>query len=152
MSHTVRARVYTEGMEIPYMRAGRGPVAILLPCRAPSCRSTPSQEETPLFLKLATILRVIAPLVAPPAGRHEGERWLRGIIDGLGLDRPAVVVDRGLVPLVVRCLRRDPQRIGAVLVLPEPEDIPGILEWMDRFVRDAAGLPGAVTHPQPGGV
>lgn len=128
MTDVVRARVHIGTTEIAYLRAGKGPVAVLLGCTegdvvpAPDGGPTPPSTASPLLAALSAAFRVIVPLIPPPREQEEGERWIQGLIDGLGLDRPALVVDSRLAPLVNGFVRRDPQRVGVVVLLPEDEE------------------------------
>ena len=112
----VEAVVWMGGVETPYRRGGDGAfVLLLLPATG--------VEHDGLFEALAADFRVIAPLRlphddGPPRKSGSGgpwEAWLRDLIDGLGLDRPPLVVDAALVKEVARCARVDPGRIRAVI-------------------------------------
>lgn len=137
------AAVWVGGEETPYRRGGDGaPVLLLLPGAGAG--------EGGLFAVLAAEFRVIAPLRLPryggpggpggPVGDGVGgaaspwESWLRGLIDGLGLGRPPLVVDAALVAEVERCSRVDPGRIRAVL--PAGPDAASIVAALRALVRD----------------
>jgi len=108
----VEAVLVTGGDEIPYRRAGHGrPVLLLTP-------------DARLFELLARRLRVVQPLDVPgdPASTA-WHRWLQGLVDGLGLDRPALVVDPLLAGPVRRLATIDPDRFGAVVELTPTTDV-----------------------------
>ena len=105
----VEAVVVTGVLETPYRRAGRGATVLLL-------------GASGLFDELAESLRVVEPLRLPEAPAGVGElgeagwrEWLRGLVDGLGVDRPALVVDAGLEASVLRAVDGDPDRYGPVI-------------------------------------
>lgn len=110
----VEAVVVTGTTETPYRRAGRGATVLLLGAGV-------------LFDQLAETLRVVEPLRIPPvreaapADRTEApddtawRDWLRGLVDGLGLDRPALLVGAGLEAAVRRAVGEDPYRFGPVI-------------------------------------
>lgn len=107
----VEAVVWTGGVETPYRRAGGGPAVLLLLWGDGADHGGDS-----LFTALATEFRVIAPLRLPRVDGSGGwESWLRGLIDGLGLDRPPLVVDAALAPEAERCAGVDPGRIRGVV-------------------------------------
>lgn len=122
MQNMVDAVIEAGGAETRYLRAGSGrPVVLLL--RAHGGGSAPD----PLFGRLAAEFRVIAPTL--PADRVL-TGWVRDVVDGLGLDRPAFVVDAavaaGMVPVAAseddRCrsfVVLHPTRAG----LPGPDDV-----------------------------
>lgn len=138
----VEAILHTGSVQTPYRRAGRGPTLLLL------VRGT-TDERAEVFRALAREFRVIDP--APPWARAEGPRptggrggdstadgeedpppghewgaWLPGVVDGLGLDRPALIVDPGRASLIGALARSDPHRFGPVIVI-RPEDRPDSL-------------------------
>lgn len=113
-SEIVEAIVQTADDEIPYRRAGRGRASLLL------CEPGRPERE-PVFRRLASLGLVVEPLVLPEPGLADWPRWLRGIVDGLGLDRPDLVVSAGLVDGARRFLEEDPYRAGALLLVEEIE-------------------------------
>lgn len=121
MIRAIHALVQIGSVETPYLRGGCGAPVLLLRSLAYADGSGRTREEDAVFQALAQTFRVISPLVPPPGVKSEGERWLRDVIDGLGLDRPAVVADAALAPLLFRFAFRDRGRIGTVVILPEEE-------------------------------
>lgn len=100
----VEALVQVGDVETRYVRAGQGPPVILLTDEDPA-----ACVATPLFRSLASSFRVVsaAPCPAVPLGS-----WMLDLADGLGLDRPAVVVasrtspewvERVLTEVAARC-------------------------------------------------
>lgn len=115
----VEAVVVAGTVETPYRRAGQGPTVLLLGAGM-------------LFDELRKGLRVIEPLRLPAgadttprlpaaaAGAVEPDpaawqAWLQGLVDGLGLDRPALLVGAELEATVRRAVARDPDRFGPVV-------------------------------------
>ena len=114
----IEAVVVAGTMETPYRRAGRGATVLVL--GAPG-----------LFDELTETMRVIEPLLLPPAaigavgaGSDDGagppedtawHEWLQGLVDGLGLDRPAIAVAPELEAVARRAAARDPDRFGPVV-------------------------------------
>ena len=88
------ALVQIGDLEVPYRRAGHGPAVLLL---APSARP---EERRGLLDRLASRYRVVEP-TALPAGDDWNE-WLRGVIDGLGLERIESVPPGALFVSVLR--------------------------------------------------
>lgn len=123
MIAAVQALVRADGVEIPYLRAGRGPAVLLLTGISQEDGEEPLPGGRPVLEILSLRFRVIAPLRTPPSGPTSGAHWIRGIIDGLGLERPTVIAEAEQAPLLLRTIARDPERIGAVLILPA--DLPG---------------------------
>lgn len=128
----VEARVRAGGVDTPYQRMGRGPTLLLLVDEAEPLDRTGNVVEV-----LARDFRVIRPRLVPSvwsSGRRSRQgaptgtptpmapgitpfQWLRGLIEGLGLERPGLV----LGPSVARTLEpfpsRHPDEIGAWVVL-----------------------------------
>lgn len=122
------AVVHAGGEEIPYLRAGRGPSVLLLLDPVPEMGGSgfgPEGGGTRLALEagpqlgaLAESFRVVVPLLSPPRTARNGERWIRDVIDGLGLDRPTLAAPVDLAPLLLRVVRRDPGRVGLCVLFP----------------------------------
>lgn len=122
----IEAVVQAGAVETHYRRAGCGaPVLLLFPGGAAD------PLAALLFDRLARRFRVIAPL--PPAcvgaGASAGgeatpvSRWLRDLIDGLGMSRPALVADESLGVAALGFSLMDPGRAGAlVAVSRDPAD------------------------------
>lgn len=82
----VEASVQIGEVETPYLRAGTGPAMILLD------RAGPADGSDPLFVVLSRRGRVVCPRL-PDEGSTA--RWLLALVDGLGLERPVVVLKGG---------------------------------------------------------
>lgn len=148
----VEAVLHTGSVQTPYRRAGRGRTLLLL------LRGT-TDERGEVFLALAREFRVIDPAPPwagaqgprqtdgrgedsraageedPPPG-HEWGAWLVGVVDGLGLDRPALIVDPMRASLIGALAESDPHRFGPVIVIG-PGDRP---ESLVSAIRAGYGL------------
>lgn len=136
----VEALVQTGAVETPYWRAGQGRCVLLLVERGAS--------PPPLFLGLAASFRVTAPAppaafaewVAPEGAQGEGDAatlWLRGVIDGLGLDRPGLVADHRFGAFVLRFEASDPDRVGRVVVIPgAASELGELVRWIVSELQD----------------
>ena len=82
------------GIETPYRRAGCGPTVLLLV-------SGDAADTEDLVRDLSEGFRVIAPQVPTVAGAGLDAlvRWFRDLVEGLGLERPAIVVEASLAPV-----------------------------------------------------
>lgn len=116
----VLAHVQTGVQETRYRRAGHGrPVLLLL--------GAPHGDHEALFTRLAEEFRVFEPEAVSVIDDWEG--WLRGVIDGLGLVRPALVADLGTLAPAEAFARQDPDRVGPVLAAGagDPDDLCSVL-------------------------
>jgi hypothetical protein len=112
-SEVVTAVVQAGSVETEYVRAGTGrPVVLLLRAWRPGAIAA-----DPLFVGLSRELRVIAPEV--PADR-ELTAWVRGLVDGLGLDHPAVVVDIAVAGATVPVVLEEDRCSCVVVLRPAP--------------------------------
>ncbi len=80
----VEALVQVGDVETRYVCAGQGPPVLLLTDEDPA-----AAVETPLFRALAESCRVVS---AAPSPDLDTGPWLRALIEGLGWERPALVV------------------------------------------------------------
>ncbi|MBX3250953.1 MAG: hypothetical protein KF901_27500 [Myxococcales bacterium] len=96
-------------IETCYHRAGKGPSILLL-----FADGIADPLGAQLFERLASRNRVIAP--TPPPG-VEPTSWLRDLIEGLGLVRPAIVADEPLGLPSLAFSMQEPDRVGAIVVL-----------------------------------
>jgi pimeloyl-ACP methyl ester carboxylesterase len=119
----VEALVQTGTTETRYRRAGRGSPVLLLG-RPDGCGAV----QASLFRLLAARFRVISP--EPPRQTRGGagatgqgvpappfSAWLRGLIDGLGLVRPAIVAEESLGVAALRFALTDPARVDRLVVV-----------------------------------
>jgi hypothetical protein len=104
----VEAIVQTGEVETGYRRAGRGRPLVLLSDATP-------EERDRVFQRLAGTAMVVEPLLPPPPS--EWPRWLRGVIDGLGLDCPDLVVVEAWVGAAEAFALGDPDRAGRVVAI-----------------------------------
>lgn len=127
----IEAVVQTGAFETSYRRAGTGAPVLLLDGGDPEIGEW-------LFRSLAARFRVVAP--ARRDGQAGFEAWLRGLIDGLGLDQPAVVaaVADGAALLAFAAI--DPLRLRRLALVEGP---PGALSRAGAL-DDAIGAAG---HP-----
>lgn len=102
----IEAIVQTGETETAYRRAGRGrPVLLLMGASSP--------EGDEVFRRLAGTALVIEPRAVPAPDLWPD--WLRGVVDGLGLDRPDLVVSPALSAAAEAFALLDPERVGRVL-------------------------------------
>lgn len=154
----IEAVVQTGTFETSYRRAGAGSAVLLL------IGATEAAGDDWLFGQLAGRFRIIAPVLPtvlhgsygphPPGDGPGLEVWLRGLIDGLGLDRPALVAGAARGAGLLRFMALDPERVGRLaLVHPLP---PGGMAPADVMLGDAMagdphpvlvmGVPGPEDH------
>lgn len=128
---TIHAAIITRDGETRYRRRGAGRAVLLLATRP---RRGPGVAA--LFEELSRHVRVFAPI---PPRRRGGKGpplafapWLRGVIDGLGLARPAVVAEGATGLRTLAFAMTDPERIDRLAII----------------VRDRtdSALPAAVAH------
>lgn len=118
---TVHAVVQVGDAVTGYVRMGRGRTVVLV--RDGGGRAPPSD---PLVERLSELFRVIAP-VGPDPDAADACGWLRGIIEGLGLDRPDLVVVGG-GPWVDRFLALHRVHVGRAIVVPRAADRAALAE------------------------
>jgi hypothetical protein len=126
----IEAVVQTGRFETAYRRAGNGGPVLLL-------AGDPGAAGDWLFEQLAAHFRTIAPL---GSGRIDGggyatfELWLRGLIDGLGLQRPALVAGFSAAAPLLRFAAADPHRVDRIALVMHG----GSAEERDPALDDAA--------------
>lgn len=137
----VDAVVQTGAVETRYRRVGHGPQVLLL--------STAPEPEwmTRAIEPLARRFRLFVPEVpawvaeAPwPPGSSAASDWLRGLIDGLGLDCPGVIAGSELTGMLTRFVHTDVDRLDRVAVIHRAPVSPS-----------ASGEPGVQHFPAPDG-
>lgn len=114
----VEAVVQVGAVETVYLRAGRGErVAVVLAADA--------AERLRLVRRFAACYRVVAPVPpVPPAGSGGAAHtaaWLHGVIDGLGLDRPTLVLEPAL-SLLAEQLWRGVAWVGDVVIAAQDDE------------------------------
>lgn len=109
MTIPVEAVLQTGAIETRYARAGVGlPILILFP------HALTDPLGAQLFAHLAERYRVVAPTIATGVPLS---KWLRELIDGLGLVRPTVIVDEALAGALLGFSLVDPGRIAGVVAI-----------------------------------
>jgi pimeloyl-ACP methyl ester carboxylesterase len=148
MDRTIAAVVHTGRHETAYRRAGAGlPVVLLTGARE-------AELGDWLFGQLARRFRTIAPVLPPgmdpgvgarAGGGPDLDEWLRGVIDGLGLERPALVGGPAWGFHLLRFQAVDPHRVRRLaLVQPVVSGAaPPLLELPDD-AGSGAPLPALV--------
>jgi hypothetical protein len=143
---TATATLVSGGLETRYERAGAGAPVLLLapvgaspkmvdPARQDPAREGPARKD-PLFARLARSFRVIRPVGLPgrieDAGGAAGRpaplpevSWLRGLIDGLGLGRCALVAADPFCLAALTLALGDADRVSALVLLHRREADPG---------------------------
>lgn len=104
----LEAVVQVGEVETWYRRAGRGGHVLLLTRRG-------RDERDDLFGRLAEEHLVIEPATLPDAATWA--EWLCGVVDGLGLSRPDLVVDAEWGEAARRFASADPERAGRVILV-----------------------------------
>jgi pimeloyl-ACP methyl ester carboxylesterase len=117
----VRAAVHAAGTQMEYWRGGSGPAVLL----AHASAADPDEHERWLRV-LAGRFRVFAPYPVRDHGESGDQPLalrLRHFLDGLGLERVAVVADRSSAAEVLWLTLAEPDRIERIVVLlPEHPD------------------------------
>ncbi len=117
----IDAVVQAGGWETRYVRAGRGPQVLIL------TMAGDGGWAHGLLSALASRFRVYLP-ERPGLGSdidirsEDAAVWLRGVIDGLGLDRPVVVADAELQPMLESFTTTDAELVGRVTLIGAPTD------------------------------
>jgi len=118
---------------VRYRRAGTGAPVLLLQVRRPGPAGMGKGIETDednavgediagdTFAALARGHRVFQPTTPIPRSRDHAERWLRGVVEGLGLVMPDVVADPELAPALARLVRQKGGFVGQVTFLAGTE-------------------------------
>jgi hypothetical protein len=95
-------------IETGYRRAGLGPTVVLLV-------TTRTAAADHIFHALAGQFRVIQPAWPGGLATENVAGWLRGVIEGLGLDQPLLVVDEGSAAGAHQLKATLPSLTGAVV-------------------------------------
>ena len=120
---TVEAVVQTGAMETPYIRGGHGKPLLLLK----SCGLIDLIED-PLFAALAAEFRVIAvDCTATSTDWRLGE-----LIEGLGLERPRIVVEAGFHSMLVEIAAAGTDLVDRVVVLQPNHHYADVIHLLRR--------------------
>jgi pimeloyl-ACP methyl ester carboxylesterase len=115
----IEAVVQAGSFETAYRRAGRGGTVLLL------LAGEDQELGDWLFATLGERFRTIAPDL-PPADLEATPSllgaWLCALIDGLGLEEPAVVAGLAHAHALLPFAARDPDRVGRLVLLQGDED------------------------------
>ncbi|CAN5755201.1 hypothetical protein BH23GEM9_BH23GEM9_32220 [soil metagenome] len=118
----VEAVVQVGDRETLYLRCGRGPRVVVV-------LAEEATERLRLVQRFARHSRVVAPV--PPwedvdVWPAAAATWLRGVIEGLGLDRPTVALAPTLA-LLAGALSRGADYVGDVIIAADDDDT----AWLD---------------------
>jgi hypothetical protein len=111
MPELVQAVVHVGAVETVYLRGGRGDSTCVVLAEADA-------ERMRLMRRFGEHGRVVAPVPPWPTDSLRPAAtaaWLRGVIDGLGLDRPGIVLAADLSALADELARTSPE-IGDVII------------------------------------
>jgi hypothetical protein len=114
----IEAVVQVGAAETRYLRCGRGTRVVVV-------LASTAAERAALMARFGAEYRVIAPLpAAVPAlsamAAPDIEQWLRGVIDGLGLERPTVALAPDLAWLAERLVSHCGDALDTVLSAAHP--------------------------------
>jgi hypothetical protein len=113
-SQVVEAEVRVGEETVQYRRAGTGtPVLLLHASMSPG--ETGAGGEADTFASLSRRYRVFQPLTPIPVTPDNAEKWLRGVVEALGLIAPAVVADPELAPVLARLVHDNRGFVGRVV-------------------------------------
>lgn len=118
---THEAVLQTSTLETRYQRAGTGaPVLLLFP------RGTRDPLGAALFSRLTEHYRVVAPTVPDGVGCTGTplSKWLRDLIDGLGLVQPTMIAEESLAGALLGFSLVDPGRIAGLVAICRDEADP----------------------------
>lgn len=109
----IEAMVQAGAFETMYRRAGRGGTVLLV---------LPGEDQALgdwLFVTLGERLRTIAPVLPRELETAPSlfDAWLSALIDGLGLEQPAVVAGVVYAHALLSLAARDPERLGRLVLL-----------------------------------
>lgn len=122
--------------ETRFHRAGNGPPLVLLFAAGPA-----EPLAAALFAGLCAQFRVIAPVLPDGVGDAVPlSRWLRDLLDGIGVERPWVVADEPLAGAVLAVMMAAPGRIGGAVAIgrDHAEAAETVADHLDRSGRDLA--------------
>ncbi len=110
-----RAALTVGSVETEYVRCGSGPPVLVL---APALAAEVERGRIPEAFRAHRLIvptRTTIDALAMPASGAPFARWLRGMIDGLGLDQLTVVVSHALADEVRRFSAANPGEIVDVI-------------------------------------
>jgi hypothetical protein len=114
-AQVVEAEIQVGEETVRYRRAGTGAPVLLLHANPPGSGERMAGTEWDAFVTLARGHRVFQPLTGVPITPDAAEKWLRGVVEGLGLETPAVVADPDLAPALARLVRENGGFVGRVI-------------------------------------
>jgi hypothetical protein len=113
-TQVVEAEIQVGDETVRYRRAGSGaPVLLLHATMSPNEGGGASEVEA--FASHARTHRVFQPMTSVPVTPADAEKWLRGVVEGLGLIAPIVVADPELAPVLARLVRENAGIVGQVI-------------------------------------
>ena len=120
-------------VETHYRRAGSGPPVLLLglgqPSEAEMIDRLAASRGRRVIVPDGTSVAALAP--APTEGESTFVRWLHDFLQGLGLERPAVVAASAFRDELERYRRVHPEELGpAVIVGPEGTSSEGVADLL----------------------
>jgi hypothetical protein len=116
-----RAIVCADGVETPYLRAGRGDVVVLLM----------AEYDGPCALELIELLSAKLLVITPrvPALEVEGAfgSWLSNVLDGLGIAQVSVAAEASFIADVLQFVAAEEVRVQRFAFLTEKSE--AVLQW-----------------------
>lgn len=109
------AEIQVGGERVQYRRAGTGAPVLFL--QGPHPVQVQEAVGEDVFLALARRHRVFQPTTPIPRNRDDTEKWLQGVVEGLGLMTPEVVADPELAPALARLVSQNGGFVGRVIFL-----------------------------------
>jgi pimeloyl-ACP methyl ester carboxylesterase len=140
---SLRAEVYVGALRIEYRRAGAGPAVLLL-------RAARNEAS---FHWLALRCRVFEPLHSGPAASGDGSLTtsIRGFLDGLGLQRVAILADGALAAEALWLAISDPDRVARVVIVVAGKADPHSTDALSLEPLERSGLAVLLVRA-PGGL
>jgi pimeloyl-ACP methyl ester carboxylesterase len=113
---TVRAVVHAAGAATPYTRSGHGATVVLLV--GPERADLLSRRLAARHRVLVPEVPALRPVEADAAGRLAFCLWLRSFLDGLGVDRAAVVAGGGQARAALAFALLEEDRVERLVLWP----------------------------------
>lgn len=130
------ASVCVGEQDTPYVRAGRGAPVVLL-------EEVAAEQGTPLVGALSAHFRVLAPRGVPTGDGFSP--WLRGFLDGLGVESVTLVVGSPFAADALRFAAEEPTSVRSVVLLGQASTYaslarPLLLQPSDEAPRVTAAI------------